>query len=202
MLTSDHFDPVHLMRHPRDQDIVPGVELYVMFHSGRGFNPIYDPETDTLVSAERKIGSSAIRVIAQGRPRWISGGYVTTVNLHESEVTPWHKEYPIMQHWDEVTENLYVIPEPEPPEPPKYTGRARMLDLNTMHMPGTHSNTDGLRSVMHTTGLVVFVQPYLDDSMIPEWLREIHKAAVAEDCILINFDQAARVTDRFKRYRW
>lgn len=85
-----------------------------------------------------------------------------------------------------------------------------MLDLSTAHMPkprreivaGKATNIpdfEGLRWVEHEHGWIVFVHAVIggqlevldpDDPLLPAWMQQIYRIAVAADAILINFDEA------------
>lgn len=77
----------------------------------------------------------------------------------------------------------------------------KMLDLSTGNMPGPSPTFGGLRHVEHEYGYIVFVCPTVFTN-IPDWLREIHAAAVKEGAILINFDRDAKPCLDFYVYEW
>ena len=78
----------------------------------------------------------------------------------------------------------------------------KVLYLSTAHMPETEPDFEKWRVAEHEYGYVVFCCPFLAQRGKPDWLKPIMDFAIAEKCLLINFDSAAEVMAQFKTYEW
>jgi hypothetical protein len=91
-----------------------------------------------------------------------------------------------------------------------------MLDLSTAHVPGPEPDWGAARAEEHTFGWVLFLTESVEEAHLPcpEWLKPIVAFALANECVLINFDQDGDVYEvsdletlagtktGFKTYNW
>lgn len=73
----------------------------------------------------------------------------------------------------------------------------KMLDLSTAHVPAGTVDFGNSRWVAHEYGYVVFISP--ED--IPEWFEPIHRKAVENDCLLVNFDADGEESPDLETYQ-
>ena len=85
----------------------------------------------------------------------------------------------------------------------------KLLDLSTGHVCRESADLSLLepdfgrmRYEGHDHGWVVFVSPSIDPKLVPDWLKPIHTKAVAEDCMLILFDEDGAMDADFEIFQW
>lgn len=73
-----------------------------------------------------------------------------------------------------------------------------MFYVSASHVPLTKGipNFGNFRNVEHVSGWVVFVASLGDNRACPEWLRPFMEYALANNCIIINFDTTAPIFAR------
>ena len=77
----------------------------------------------------------------------------------------------------------------------------KCLDLSTAHMPASSPTFGDARSVQTQHGYVVYVTGELGElPPVPGWLVEIMLYALQQNCLLINFDHDAEVSDLFRTW--